>query len=256
MKNILHSLLIVSLFLGLPLQSNAVDHTLFDSVLNKYTDGGYFDYSSYVEDPESRQRLDRYRSQMSQVQLKELDGKEKLAYWLNLYNASTIHLIAKNYPLESIKDLGGWFGSPFDKKFIPTTKGELSLNTIEHDIIRPDFNEPRIHFALVCAARSCPPLRFEAYTAEKLDEQLENQARQFIASDKNRFVIQNDQLTLKLSSIFYWYGEDFGGESGLANYLKKYLDDRGKTLIGQGNYSISYLDYDWSLNQAPGPYQR
>lgn len=232
----------------------AVDHSTFDTLLDKYVEGGYFDYGRLVNNPDDVARLEEYRREMSRVKPSEHPRDEALAYWINLYNASTIHLIVKNYPVDSIRDLGGWVSSVFDKQFIRTTRGTLSLDTVEHGIIRPKYDEPRIHFALVCAAKSCPPLRSEAYTGPELDRQLEEQTEEFLESNMNQFTVDKGSLSLELSSILYWYQEDFGGESGVADYVRDYLPANQAKLIEEGDYSISFRDYDWSLNQAPGPY--
>lgn len=248
---------LVLLSLLLPAQPvEAVDHSTFNELLIDYVDGGYFDYREFVNNPGDVKKLNQYRQRLSRVEADDLSRDEALAYWMNLYNASTVHLIAKNYPVDSIKNLGGWVQSVFDKKFIPTQRGKLSLNNVEHDIIRPTFDEPRIHFALVCAAKSCPPLRYEAYTADELDSQLADQAHRFLSSKMNQFTLSNGSLSLELSSIFYWYGEDFGGEDGIADYLRNHLPSKQADLIEEDRYGISYRDYDWSLNQAPGPYDR
>lgn len=251
------SFLFVTLLATTPVHpAIAVDHSAYDSLLEKHVVGGYFDYEAFVNNPGDLKKLQQYRGRMSQIQPDELSRDEALAYWINLYNASTIHLIAENYPVKSIRDLGGWVTSVFDRQFIPTQRGKISLNTLEHEIIRPKFEEPRIHFALVCAARSCPPLRNEAYTADNLESQLEDQTRQFLESDKNRFTLTDGTLTMQLSSIFYWYSEDFGGEDGIASYVADYRPSNQAEAIERGRYELDYLDYDWSLNQAPGPYGR
>lgn len=248
------STILVLILLLLPFPVHALDHSAYDEILNRYVKGGYFDYESFVKNSDDRNKLHDYLSSLSNVEPKELSENEELAYWMNLYNASTIDLVTRNYPLESIRDLDGWFGSIFSKKFIPVGDRKLSLDNVEHDTIRERFDEPRIHFALVCAARSCPPLRDEAYVGERLDEQLEDQTRIFLQSDKNQFPVQNGQLKLKFSKILYWYGEDFGGESGVVQFVKNSLPQSKQSLIERENYSVEYFPYDWSLNQAPGPY--
>lgn len=236
-------------------QTMAGDHGSFNAILNEYVEGGYFDYEAFMEDRSARDGLDQYLSEMSRVKTDKLNRDEELAYWMNLYNASTIQLIEKNYPVESINDLGGWLTSPFEKEFIETQRGTISLDAVEHEIIRPTFDEPRIHFALVCAAKSCPPLRNEAYVADQLDDQLEDQTKEFLSSEKNNFILKNRRLNMKISSIFHWYGEDFGGEAGIAQYVAEYLPEKKAKPILNDNYTIEYLDYNWELNQAPGPYQ-
>jgi hypothetical protein len=232
----------------------AIDHSTYDALLNQYVSGGFFDYKQFVEDEQSVRNLNEYLETMSEVQPEKLTQNERLAYWINLYNASTLSLVAKHYPIDSIRDLGGWITSVFEKQFIEANGRTLSLDNVEHDIIRQRFDEPRIHAALVCAARSCPPLRDEAYVGSKLNSQLEDQSRRFILSDRNKFKIQNGMLHAKLSMIFYWYGDDFGGEAGVLDFAADYLSRRKAQLIKNDQYTVSYQEYDWSLNQAPGPY--
>lgn len=248
------SVLVIAILIGTSLPVSAVDHSLYDRVLEKHVDGGFFDYEEYMKDDDSRSKLNKYLDEMSAVNTKRLDKPEELAFWINLYNAATIRLIEKNFPVSSIKDTGGWITGPWEISFINVGDRTLTLDQIEHEIIRPNFDEPRIHFALVCAAYSCPPLRHEAYVADRLNSQLEEQAEVFLNSDRNRYTIRENRVQLKLSSIFSWYAEDFGGERGVAQYVAQFYGDSVRKPIEEGRYTIMYREYDWSLNQAPGPY--
>jgi hypothetical protein len=186
-----------------------------------------------------------------------VDTKARLAYWINVYNAFTIKLVCDHYPIESIKDLNtGSFlaylfsSTAWDKEVVTLADKTLTLNRIEHEIIRPQYNDPRIHYALVCAARSCPPLRPEAYSAERLESQLDDQATAFIR-DRARNVFDPAKSSLMLSSIFKWYATDFGGsDAALIEHIVKYLpDDQARTLRDVAfQVKITYLDYDWRLN--------
>ncbi len=161
--------------------------------------------------------------------------EEKLAYWINAYNAFTLKLILKNYPLKQITDLHN--GKPWDLKWIELGSKTYSLNDIENGIIRPEFNEPRIHFAVNCAAKSCPPLLNMAWTAENLESNLEKQTIAFINnSDFN--TINDNQLVL--SKIFEWYADDFGD-------VKTYIMRFSKTSINSST-KITYNEYNWALN--------
>jgi len=164
---------------------------------------------------------------------------EKLSYLINYYNLATIELVVENYPIDSIKDIGNWLISTWSIKFITLFNEKISLDNLEHDIIRKQFNEPRIHLALVCAAKGCPPLRSESYRAEILNEQLENQAKNYLSSS-NGLIIDEQKQTIFISSIFKWYAEDF---ESVPDFIQKYTSTSIKT------YSIRYLDYDWSLNE-------
>ena len=177
---------------------------------------------------------------------------ERLAFWINAYNAFTVKLVLDHYPIASIRRIGWLPGAAFREAFIPMPGlkgGNVSLDDIENGTLRADFREPRIHFALVCASRSCPVLRGEAYRAADLDRQLDDQARTFLADrTKNRFDPASN--TLHLSSIFKWFRTDFeAGAGSLPAYVGRYLSDPRATAPG---VRIEFLDYDWSLNdQAP-----
>ena len=161
---------------------------------------------------------------------------EKLAYWINAYNLYTIELVVDNYPVNSIKDIAS--GKPWDKKFIKLDGRTMSLNDIENGIIRKDFNEPRIHFAVNCASISCPKLLNKAYTSGNLNSLLESQTKRFINDNAmNSITATNPQI----SNIFDWYKADFGN---VISFLNKYSN----TEI-ESSAKISYKEYNWNLNK-------
>jgi len=232
----------VAVFALTAASSQAFDHSALTGVLQTHVNGkGMVNYKALKSNPG---QLDAYLNKTGAVSEKELKSwskDEQLAFYINVYNAETLKFIIDNYPVDSIKDLGGFLSTPWDKKVVTLFGEKATLNTVEHKIIRKEFEEPRIHFALVCAAISCPPLRREAYTAAKLDSQLDNQARVFMAQkEKNR--IEGD--TLYLSSIYSFYKGDFtkGGRS-LNDYVDPYID--GST----AGKEVEFTDYDWSLNK-------
>jgi len=163
-------------------------------------------------------------------------SNQKLAYWINAYNLFTVKLIIDNYPVSSIKNIAN--GKPWDKKFIQLDGKTLSLNDIENGIIRKQFNEPRIHFAVNCASISCPKLLNQEYTASNLNSQLEKQAKRYI-NDKNENTFTSNSASI--SNIFDWYKLDFDG--GVIPFLNKYLDNPLPE-----NAKITYQDYNWNLN--------
>jgi len=226
--------------------TSPVEHTALDLLLKKYVDkNGMVNYQGIKKE---ETQLDEYLKyiQKNGPNDKTWSKEDQLVYWINAYNAFTIRLILNYYPVESIKDIGSKIPIPYvntawDIKFINIGATELSLNNIEHNIIRKNFNEPRIHFALVCAAKSCPKLRNEAYKAGQLDRQLTDQARVFLA-DQSKNQISTTEL--KLSNIFNWYGGDFTKTGTLIDFLNQYAPVK----IGN-NAKKSYLDYDWSLNE-------
>ena len=204
--------------------------------------------------------LQVYLDKLSEVSRADFDAwsKEKqLAFLINAYNAWTVEFILTEYPdLESIKDLGSLFSSPWDKEFIPLLGKKISLNNIEHGLIRGSdrYNDPRIHFAVNCASIGCPALREEAYTADKLEQQLTQQTERFL-TDTSRNYIKGD--TFYMSSIFKWYGEDFEkgfrGTQSIQSFIGLYADaltlnaQQALTLKNQ-DFNVKFLDYNWKLN--------
>lgn len=209
-------------------------HTAFDEILNEYVDAaGNVDYKGLKT---NQPKLDNYLKALSESPVQSDWSKDaQLAYWINAYNAFTLKLIVDNYPLKSIMDLEG--GKVWDKKWVNLANKLYSLNEIEHDIIRPQFNEPRIHFAVNCAAASCPPLAAQAYSADNLESLLAERTKSFINDSQYN---QISTSGAEVSKIFDWYGSDFGD---LVSYLNKY----SKTSIKK-NASVSFKEYDWSLN--------
>jgi len=197
-------------------------------------------------------------------------GAEKIALWINAYNVLTLKAILDHYPLvessfrtrkyprNSIRQISG----VWNKIKFPVMGKEISLDHIEHKILRQEFQEPRIHMALVCAARGCPALRQEPYKAEMLNDQLHDQTRRFL-SEQNNFFIDKKQRLVYLSAIFKWYGKDFIGpyepltefkkrnrkERFVLHFISLYLQEEDRKFLEQDSYSIKYLDYDWTLNE-------
>ena len=208
------------------------------------TEEGLVDYRGFIRDSV---RLNQYLALLSQHHPndKYWTDEEKLAYWINLYNANTVKLVADNYPVESIKDIKpgiSFVNSVWDIKFIDVETRTYDLNNIEHGIIRKHFDEPRIHFAVNCAAISCPKLQQRAYTAENLDNQLKNATYEFLGdSSKNK--ITEDKV--QVSSIFKWYNGDFTENGSLVDYLNQYT-----SVNISKEATIEYMDYDWALNDV------
>jgi len=223
-----------------------IDHKLFDVLLSKYVDqDGSVNYKGFQNDSVIfNQYLDLLKENAPNNE--KWNESEKLAYWINAYNAFTIELILKHYPLKSIKDIGAsiqipFINTPWDIKFIKIGDEKFDLNNIEHGILRKDFDEPKIHFAIGCASLSCPNLRREAYIAEKLEGQLTEQARKFI-NDPSKNILEKDNV--KISKIFSWFKGDFTKKSTLIDFLNKFSKE---TISPEAK--ISHMDYDWSLNE-------
>lgn len=208
-------------------------------------------YKAIQADPSE---LNDYLRSLETVTKNEFDSfseNEKLAFLINAYNAFTVKLIVDHYPVKSIKDIGSFLSSPWKKKFFRLLGEERHLDNIEHDMIRKWFNEPRIHFAVVCASIDCPALRNEAFTSDEIETQLEDAAQNFL-SDKSRNRYVPEKKVLEISSLFKWYGSDFPQKYGS---LQAFLAPRIATtpeyqsIIREKKASVTYLDYDWSLNE-------
>ncbi len=233
-----------------------VDHSIFTELMKEYNFKGNLNYKGLSED----NRLDIYLKILSETNPGNLGSDEsKISFWINVYNAFTIKAIVDNYPVESINDLhsGGkiisyiFSTTVWDDEFIIINGKEYSLNDIEHSILRKKYKESRIHFAIVCASISCPSLRNEAFTKDKLESQLKEQATRFF-NDETRNKIDIKNKTAYLSKILDWFEEDFGeSDEEILLYVSKYLDTTISIDIRDNldEWSIEYLDYDWGLNE-------
>jgi hypothetical protein len=224
-------------------------HALLTRVLTQYVKDARVDYAALKAHP---QDLNRYLDQIaavSKAEFKKWNEPQQIAFLSNAYNAYTLRLIIDHYPVKSIKDIGGFVKSPWDQPVVKLFGETITLNTVEHGILRKDHAEPRIHFALVCAAKGCPPLRREAYVGERLAGQLDDQAKQFLATtNKNR--VETGERVLYLSPIFKWYRADFEKKSGsVLAALKPFWPEKSAAALAKGNLKIRYTDYDWSLNE-------
>lgn len=209
-----------------------------DSILKKHVVNGRVDYQAMRADPAPLAQYLVQAGKVPESEFKSWGEKQRLAFLINLYNAATFQLIVDHYPVKSIKDVGTVFKGPWDQSVVPLFGKKVTLNELEHGIIRKQYHDPRVHMALVCAAKGCPLLRNEAYTAEKLDEQLDDQARRYLSTVYG-LVVDRAKGEMRISSIFKWYGDDFSSVEG---FVEKFS---GKPVKG---LKIRYLDYDWSLN--------
>ncbi|SFI83131.1 DUF547 domain-containing protein [Olleya namhaensis] len=212
-------------------------HFLWNELLQKHvSDNGNVNYKSFKTD---HKKLVEYIHILALLKSKpEFDSiskNEKLAYWINAYNALTIDLIIKNYPVKSIKDIK----APWGQKLWELGDKWYSLEDIEHEILRK-MDEPRIHFAIVCASYSCPKLQNTAFTASSLETQLTAATKQFLSDTKRNEIKEN---SLKLSKIFKWFDKDFEQNGSLIDFLNKYTD-----ITISAKAKISYKDYNWDLN--------
>ncbi len=232
---------------ALAAQTKGPSHEIFNSLLKKYVSvDGKVNYREFIKDTVD---LNRYLALLSKTppDEKSWSREEQMAYWINAYNAFTIKLITRYYPIKSIKNIGGsiqipFVNTPWDIKFITIGKQKMDLNNIEHGKLRKKFNDPRVHMALVCASKSCPILLNEAYDPKRLDEQLTKQTKAFLA-DPFRNKIAGDAT--QLSMIFKWYTMDFNKGGGSVNY---FINTYSIIKIKSGE-KVQYLDYDWGLNE-------
>lgn len=222
------------------------NHILWDELVRAHVRAsGEVDYRGFIRE---KDKLESYLEQLSKnaPDRNSWTEAEQLAYWINAYNAFTVKLIVDNYPVESIRDLGPKLKIPLIKdvwhyEFFEINGEPSSLDEIEHSILRKEFEEPRIHFAINCASVSCPPLYNRAFVPEKLEEQLEFVTRRFI-NDPSRNKISRDQV--EISSIFSWFKGDFTKKGTLIDFLNQYSQ-----IPISRNARVSHLDYDWSLNE-------
>jgi hypothetical protein len=247
----------------------------YAAVLSAYvSDDGLVDYAGLAAHPE---RLDAFlasTADMTRDRYESWDKPDRMAYWLNAYNALTLKTIADHYPIRpapgrtsyppnSIRQIPGvWDGVRFT-----VMRLTMTLNAIEHDILRKEFDDPRIHVALVCGAMSCPPLRREPYRGASLDQQLDDQARRFVG-DLRSFLVDREKGEVWASSIFQWYAEDFLHgkilldpkhpeattrpmieKAAVLAFVPKYVSEADADYLRTGSYRLLFFDYDWSLNE-------
>jgi hypothetical protein len=272
----LTKLVVCLLILAVPLihTIGAADFPSIDSyarVLQRFVDPqGQVDYRGLKAEPDD---LELFLEALNELEPRTYDAysePEKIAFWVNAYNALTLKVIIDFYPIRSsfLKSLrypknsirqipGAW-----SKITFPVMGERLTLDHIEHEILRKEFKEPRIHMALVCAARGCPILRQEPFVGGRLGAQLDDQTRTFL-SDPNKFVIDEERNIVFLSSIFKWFGEDFiegdtpaegyrgrsKKERAVLHFVSRYVPDRARKFLADAEYRIKHLKYDWTLNE-------
>ncbi len=193
------------------------------------------------------------RNALGRVDADRLTPKQQLAYWINLYNVNVVGVVIDHYPVESILDVSSSRlirHDVFKRPWVSVPSGRISLNDIENEKIRAAFKDPRIHFAINCAAKSCPPIRSEAYAGARIDAQLDDQVRRFAAGPGVRVEKRGDRSVLHTSKIMKWFRDDFekwgGGEEA---FLRRYLPpDKAARLSSSSDVAVRYDDYDWTLN--------
>jgi len=249
----------------------AFDYAPYTEALKTHTDdNGMVYYGGLKAHPAKLLAYVNAIGTLSQSRYDNWDDKAKIAFWLNAYNGLTLKAIIDNYPIKasflrsriypknSIRQIPG----VWDELKFAVMGQKITLEHIEHKILRIRFNEPRIHMALVCAAMGCPPLRPEPYIGDQLDQQLDDQTRRFLGH-REKFRIDRSKDVVHLSPIFKWFAEDFVRKyaparnlgrhddktSAVLNFLAGYLDEKDEQYIRTGDFKVKYLDYDWTLNE-------
>lgn len=251
----MHRWILIALLVALPVSTVFAaepDYSAWNRILAKnYDPARGMDYARLKAN--DRAALQQLRQALGRVAVSSLTPKEQLAYWINLYNVNVVSTIVDHYPVKSIRDISTDLIvrlNVFKKETVPFGKGVTSLKAIEDDRIRGGFHDPRIHFAINCAAKSCPPIRPDAYIGARVDAQLDDQARKFVAGDGVRIESRNGRITVHTTKIMDWFGDDFnkwGG--GKIPFLRRYLPPAKAGLLPRtGEVKIEYDDYDWSLN--------
>ncbi len=229
--------------------SETIDHGVWDQILSKYVkvaeDGvNRVDYAALKKDDAAA--LTRYLAALQAVEIEKYPKNEQFAFWVNLYNAATVDVILKNYPLKSIRDIGLLGQGPWKAKAVKVSGTDLSLDDIEHGILRPIWKDVRIHYAVNCASIGCPNLAPKAYTAETLNAMLDEAAQSYINHPRGFARVDG---ALVASSIFDWYVDDWGDQAAVLEHARKYASEKTKAVLG-ATTQIDSHDYDWSLNDA------
>jgi len=271
MKMLINSIVLFVSLITSNIFATEFDHSIFDSLLKKYVKNGLVNYKAFKE---NQTELNNYLNKIKQVDpgiFQKWSKDEQKAFWINAYNSITIEGILRNHPIQwgnifararfpqnSIRQIGGFW----DEVFVKVMGKDITLNDIEHKILRKQFDDPRIHFVLVCASMGCPILESQAFFADDLEQRLEQVAQNFIYnSDKVR--LDKEKNIIYLSAIFDWYKKDFRvseqgrnkfndyrkDEHGVMEFVTKYFSEADREFIIQNQPKIKYLDYDWSLNE-------
>lgn len=241
------------------------NYARYAALLGAVVRNGRVDYAGLIARRAELDQVGASFATLDTAAVARLDRNARLAYWINAYNVFVLQTVVANYPLSRGSLIGIAFPSNSIWQIPDAFKGarfeaggaRRSLDEIEHKIIRPQFREPRIHMGLVCAAISCPPLRAEPFVGLRLDAQLDEQTRNFIADSRHGVRIDTERRQLSLSSIFKWFGEDFAPpgagraerEQGLREFVARHLADAAAAqALLEGDWRVRYLDYDWTLN--------
>ena len=262
-RKILPLSLLVSLLATTPVAGQAIpDHADFTSILADVVHMPLVDYAALQN---HRMDLEAYLDQLASTDMAALEsapGEVQLAFWINAYNACMLDRVSTHYPIQKNAGLVGSIRNAFVDRpdnsvwqirdvftgaFCPVAGSTRSLDEIEHEIIRP-MGEPRIHFAINCAALSCPPLAADAYVAERLEEQLDRAVRGFVANPEHFVIDRSGTGSLTLNRVLDWFGEDFGGKESLPGFFARYVTEENAEFLAGSGVEVRYFEYDWTLN--------
>lgn len=233
--------------------AGAFDFAGWDALVKKHVktdtiDGVVLNTVAYKElkgNPEFKKITDGLKT----VSLADLKTKEeKLSFWINTYNILAVKVVVDNYPVESIKDVGSLLKSVWKRPAGVVAGKERNLNDVEHEILRK-MGEPRIHVAIVCASVSCPDLRKEAFTPDRLNEQLDDQVKMFLENTGKGMKIDAKKKRVYVSSIFKWFKEDFESQGGVTSFISRYATSSQQKSLKDYGGKLKYLDYNWDLNE-------
>jgi len=248
------------------------NHTIFTKLLQENVKDDKVNYTGFIKSS----KFDKYLESLGNIDSKDFGNwseKQKLAFWINAYNAFTVKAIIDNYPIKRSFTLVGIFYAPensilqipgvWKKLKFKAVGGNVTLDHIEHGILRKEFKEPRIHVAINCASVSCPDLRNEAYIADKIEYQLEDASRNFVNSKTKGVLVDKNKNRIKVSKIFKWFGDDFFSnyhnqefnnksdkQNGTLGFIYKYINEDEKEYVLRGDYKLKYMPYDWELNET------
>jgi len=248
------------------------NHTIFNKLLQENVKDTKVKYQGFIDSVEFVNYLESLNN-ISPDDFNTWTDSQKIAFWINAYNAFTIKAIIDHYPIQRSFTLVGIFYAPKNsilqipgvwKKLQFQAVGQnVTLDHIEHGILRKEFNEPRIHAAINCASISCPDLRNEAYISDKIDKQLDDSSKNFVNSKTKGVLIDKNKNKIKVSKIFKWFGDDFFSnyhkqefndksdkQNGTLGFIYKYINDDEKIFLLNSNYKLKYMSYDWSLNET------
>jgi len=264
MKRFFFSMVVVGLLAGPIAGQTLPDHSAFDRVLEQFVRDELVDYAALAQ---SRTDLDLYLEQLGRTSPSALrvgSRDARLAFWINAYNACALRLALDHYPIEKRGGVAGLanriVGVPansirqipntWDREFCYVAQEDRSLDGIEHGIIRP-LGDPRIHFAVNCASRSCPVLAESAYKADAVSLQLDSAVVRFVNSSSHYRLEDGEQPILRVNKILDWYQDDFGGTEGVIEFLRRYVSERDAALLADpSRVRVEYFEYDWTLNDT------